>query len=70
MLYRKQSALALTTRDLALREFASGRLALSDVIQIQRQLLDYKLKESDATAAYNTVVASIWKMMSNLPVNN
>ncbi|OAV69658.1 Outer membrane efflux protein [Bacteroidales bacterium Barb6XT] len=69
-LYRKQSALALTTRDLALREFASGRLALSDVIQIQRQLLDYKLKESDATAAYNTVVASIWKMMSNLPVNN
>ncbi|MDR0866123.1 MAG: TolC family protein [Candidatus Symbiothrix sp.] len=63
-LYKKQSALARTTYDLLVQEFASGKSALSDVIQTQRQLLDYQLKEAEATANYNTMVVSIWKLMS------
>jgi outer membrane protein TolC len=63
-LYKKQSGLARTTYDLVVREFISGKSNLSDVIQIQRQLLDYQLKESEATANYNTMVVNIWKLMS------
>jgi outer membrane protein TolC len=63
-LYRRQTALAQTAAELAVREFASGRTDLGSVIQIQRQLLDYRLKESEATATYNTQVATIRKMFS------
>jgi outer membrane protein TolC len=65
-LYKKQAALARTTGDLLMRAFASGTGSLNDVIQVQRQLLDYRLKESEAVAAYNTRVAAIRKLISSL----
>ncbi|MDR2804964.1 MAG: TolC family protein [Dysgonamonadaceae bacterium] len=65
-LYRKQAGLASTTCDLAIQEFISGRNNLSDVIQIQRQLLEYQLKESEAIAEYNTSVAAIHKLAAQL----
>jgi outer membrane protein TolC len=61
-LYKKQTELALTTCDLAVQEFISGNNNLSDIIQIQRQLLEYQLKESKAIAEYNTLVATIRKL--------
>ncbi|MDR3217736.1 MAG: TolC family protein [Dysgonamonadaceae bacterium] len=64
-LYKKQSALALTTCELVIQEFASGKSELSDVIQVQRQLLDYRLKEAEAIATYNTMVANIQKLISS-----
>jgi len=36
---------------------------LNAVLQIQREFLDYQLKESDAIAGYNTLVANIQKMV-------
>jgi outer membrane protein TolC len=63
-LYRKQAALAQTTYKLVVQEFVSNKSDLSSVIQVQRQLLDYQLKEAEATASYNTMVASIRKMIS------
>ncbi|KAA6308849.1 hypothetical protein EZS27_039558, partial [termite gut metagenome] len=36
----------------------------TNVIQVQRQLLDYQLKSAEATADYNTMVASIHKLIS------
>ncbi|MDR1524535.1 MAG: TolC family protein [Tannerella sp.] len=64
-LYRKQAALARTTYDLLVQEFVSGKSDLSAVIQVQRQLSDYRLKESEAIADYNTTVATIQKMISS-----
>ncbi|MDR1119600.1 MAG: TolC family protein [Dysgonamonadaceae bacterium] len=64
-LYRKQAALACTACELLVREFASSRSDLSAVIQVQRQQLDYQLKEAEAIAAYNTVVAMIHNMYLN-----
>jgi outer membrane protein TolC len=64
-LYRKQAALARTTYDLLVQEFASGKSDLSSIIQVQRQLSDYRLKESEAIADYNTMVATIQKMISS-----
>lgn len=60
----KQSELAQNTYQLALREFVSGKNDLSNVIQIQRELLGYQLRKSEAIAEYNTQVAAIQKLMS------
>jgi outer membrane protein TolC len=61
-LYRKQTALAQTTFDLMIQEFASGKTGLANLIQIQRQLLDYELKTAEAVADYNSTAAGILKL--------
>jgi outer membrane protein TolC len=63
-LYSQQTELAHHAERLTTQEFVSGRTDLDGVIRIQQQLLDYQLKEAEATAAYNTAVAEIWKMIS------
>ena len=63
-LYGKQVALTQTTYELILSEFVAGKADLSSAIQVQRQLLDYKLKEAVAITEYNTMLAAIWKVMS------
>ncbi|EGJ72196.1 outer membrane efflux protein [Bacteroides coprosuis DSM 18011] len=63
-LYKKQSNLAQTTYTLAIREYTSGKNDLTNIIQVQRQLLDYKLKEAQAIADYNIQVATIQKAIS------
>jgi outer membrane protein TolC len=64
-LYEKQSDLAQTTYNLAVQEFASGKGDLSSVIQIQRQLLDYRLKKAETIANYNALVANVYKLISS-----
>ena len=63
-LYEKQTTLAQTTYKLLVQEFVSGRSDLTNLIQVHRQLLDYTFKKADATAQYNTVVASIRSLIS------
>lgn len=63
-LLEKQTELANTTYSLVIQEFATGKSDLADVIQVQRQLLDYKLRKSDAIALYNTMVASAQRLIS------
>lgn len=63
-LYKKQTELAKTTYNLVVQEFVTGKSDLTNVIQVQRQLLDYQLKASEAVADYNTMVASIQKLIS------
>ncbi|MFV0467910.1 MAG: TolC family protein, partial [Dysgonomonas sp.] len=63
-LYKKQEELAKTTYNLIIQEFVSGKSDLTNVIQVQRQLLDYQLKEAESIASYNTMVASIEKLIS------
>ena len=63
-LYEKQTTLAQTTYKLLVQEFVSGRSDLTNLIQVHRQLLDYTFKKADATARYNTVVASIRSLIS------
>lgn len=63
-LYTRQYALSLSTWQLMIREFSTGRQSLTDVIQVERQMLDYKLKKSESIAAYNTTVASVERLVS------
>ncbi len=63
-MYDKQTTLAQTTFDLIVKEFVSGKSDLTNVIQVQRQLLGYKLKRTDSLADYNTMVAAIQKILA------
>jgi outer membrane protein TolC len=64
VLYREQTELVQMTFNIVLKEFVSGTGDLSDIIQVQRQLLDYRLKTAEAVAEYNTGVAAIQKLIS------
>ncbi|MDD3980042.1 MAG: TolC family protein [Proteiniphilum sp.] len=69
-LYQKQEQLARTTYQLVVQEFISAKSDLTNVIQVQRQLLDYQLRQAEAIAEYNTRVASIRKLRSFNTSNN
>jgi outer membrane protein TolC len=62
VLYEKQAELAQAAYRLAVQEFVSGKNNLGDVIRIQRQLLDYRLKNAEAVAGYNTFVANLYRL--------
>ena len=63
-LYQKQKNLALTAYQLILQEFVTAKSDLTNVIEVQRQLLDYKIKEAEAIADYNIKVAEINSLRS------
>lgn len=63
-LYQRQSQLAESAYRLVVEEFTSGQSDLTNVIDVQRQLLDYQLKTADAIADYNTKAAAIQKLIS------
>lgn len=63
-LYEKQTILAQTTYELIVKEFVTGNSDLTNVIQVQRQLLDYQLRKAEALANYNTMVVSIKKLLA------
>ncbi len=63
-LLEKQSNLAQTTYNLMVQEFVTGKSDLTNVIQVQRQLLDYQLKKSESIASYNTMVAHAQRIIS------
>ncbi len=64
MLYDKQKELAQSAYSLVVREYILGGSDLNNVIQVERQLLDYQLKRSEAIAGYNTMVATMQKLIS------
>ena len=53
-----------STYQLMIREFSAGTTSLTDIIQLERQLLDYSLKKSEAVAGYNTLIARLEKLVS------
>lgn len=69
-LYRKQEQLAQTGYNLLVAGYASAKSDISELIQLQRQLLDYQLKLAKAIAEYNTLAASVLKLQSFNTANN
>lgn len=68
-LYEKQAELAQTTYQLAVKEFSAGTNGMTNVLEIQRQLLDYRLKRSESITTYNTLVAMIENLVSEPQTN-
>lgn len=58
-LYQKQIDLALSAYQLILQEFVTAQSDLTNVIEVQRQLLNFRIREAEAVAEYNTKVAEI-----------
>jgi len=56
-LYKQQKELAESSRKIALQNFSAGKGMLSDVLQISKKLLDYKIMELETVAEYNKAVA-------------
>jgi outer membrane protein TolC len=57
MLYKQQKELAESSRKIALQNFSASKGMLSDILQINKKLLDYRMKELDAATEYNKAVA-------------
>ena len=55
---------AVCVKKMAVSEFAAGVSGLTGVIDIQRQLLDYKLKLSQSIVTYNTTIAMLENLLS------
>ncbi len=56
-LYKQQKELAESSQQIALQNFSANRGMFSDILQINKKLLDYKIKELEAMAEYNKTVA-------------
>lgn len=69
-LYQKQGQLARIAYQLLVQEYVSAKTDLTNVIQVQRQLLDYRLRQAEAIAEYNLKAAFIQKLHSFNSANN
>ena len=67
-LYKKQIDITRKTFDIMLKSYASGGTNLSGILDISRQLLDYRYKEVEALADYNTAVAALKRLMASSPM--
>lgn len=64
-LYDQQLQLANRSLDILLKSYSVSGAGLTDVLQLQRQLLDYRQKQVQALADYNTAVAMINRLLAN-----
>ncbi len=63
-LYTEQYTLSQSIYQVMVRSFSAGNTSLTDVIAVERQMLDYNLRKSESIASYNTMVAGIQKLVS------
>lgn len=63
-LYAAQHLLASKSLDIMIRSFASSGSALSDILRVRQQMLDYEYREVEAIADYNISIARIKRLMA------
>ena len=63
-LYDKEVKILDRTLSLMNTEYATGSTSLTDILETNRQYIDYALKKAEAYADYNTLVAEYEKMAS------
>jgi outer membrane protein TolC len=64
-LYDNQYQLASKSLDLMLKSFSVSSSALTDVLRIRQQTLDYEVKQVEAVADFNTAIAWLKRLMAN-----
>jgi outer membrane protein TolC len=67
-LYDNQAQLASKSLDLMLKNFSVSNSALSDVLRVRQQTLDYEFKKVEAVADFNTAIAWL-KRLGNMEMN-
>ena len=63
-LYRRDMDILSQTLQLMAGEYATGTTTLSDILQTEREQLDYAFKYAEAQAQYNLIVAEFEKLAS------
>jgi outer membrane protein TolC len=63
-LYGNQYLLASKSLDLILKSFSTSASALTDVLRVRQQTLDYELKQVEALADFNTAIAWLKRLMA------
>ena len=61
-LYADQVQLTSQSFDILLKSFSSANAALTDLLRVRQQMVDYEYKKAEAVADYNTSVAWIKKL--------
>lgn len=64
-LYDKEVEILNHTLQLMNTEYATGTTTLTDILETNRQYIDYALKKAEAYATFNTIVAEYEKMASH-----
>ena len=64
-LYDNQYQLASKSLALMLKSFSVSNSALTDVLRVRQQTLDYELKQVEAVADFNTAIAWLKRLMAN-----
>jgi outer membrane protein TolC len=63
-LYSDQYQLAKKSLDIMLKSFSASGGSLTDILRIQRQTLDYELKQVEAVADYNTSITWLERLVA------
>ena len=63
-LYADQSQLADNSLNIMMKSFSSSAATLTDILRVRQQTLDYKFKQVEAIADYNTAVAWLKRLMA------
>ncbi len=63
-LYENQYLLASKSLDLILKSFSTSSSALTDVLRVRQQTLEYELKQVEALADFNTSIAWLRRLMA------
>lgn len=65
----KQEQLALSAYRLMLTDYSSGATQLGQLLEMQRELLNFRLQKAQATAEYNINAALIKNLISDFEIN-
>ena len=65
-LYQKQQLTATQSLNILTQRFSATQSGLTDLLQAQRQLLDFQLKLTEAIADNNTAIARLKLLMSQV----
>jgi outer membrane protein TolC len=66
-LYERQYQIASKSMDIMLKGFATSTVALTDILRIHQQILEYEYKKIEAIAENNTAVAWL-KRLANFGI--
>jgi outer membrane protein TolC len=69
-LYKYQSLLAKKSFDIMVKSFSVSGSALTDVLRVQQQMLDYETKQTEAVADYNTSIALLRRLAAYPQTSN
>ena len=67
-LYAAQYQLATKSLDIMVKSFASSGAALTDILRVRQQKLDYEYRQVEAVADYNTSIAWL-KRLGNIGID-